>query len=275
MKNFLLLFILTIPFYAISQKKPFYKRTLVAYEMNKQDTINKKVMITYLDSLKNVISTENNISNEISEAKTNPEKILSIIEVDSDSLFISAELDKNGNIINKLVRIFDANKNNIENYQIRNGDTLNWQKRQYNEFGKYTKLFNKQKKGNEFLLTMEWSYDQKGSEIEEKTYNDSGKLIEFNKNEVEYKKNEIVSTKFLYVNGKGFIKRQKEIQSGNIRKTYFFENKSGFNYGLKIVYVNGGMRIEERDEANNLKEIKIFDSDKNLTIHIKNTEVLL
>ncbi|RRJ91502.1 hypothetical protein EG240_05710 [Paenimyroides tangerinum] len=275
MKTFFLLLILSLPFYGISQKKPFYKRTLVAYEMNKQDTINKKVMITYLDSLKNVISTENNISNAISGAKTNPVKTHSIIEIDSDSLYVSAEIDKNGDIISKIIRIYDENKNNIEKYQVRKGDTIDWQKREYNEFGKYTKLYNKQKESNDFILSMEWTYDEKGNQIVEKKYNDLGKLIEYHKNEIEYKKNEFISTRFSYENGKGFVKKQKNITSGNIQKTYFYENKSGYNYGLKLVFVNGGMQIVERDAADNLKELKVFDRDNNLTILVKNIEVLL
>lgn len=272
--NFLLMLFLS-PLFVISQNKPFYKQTITAYEINKKDTINKKVLVTYLDSLRKIISTENNISNAISGAKPNINKTHSIIEVDTDRLYILSEINEKGDTIGKLIYVYDDKKNRTENYQIRNGDTINGQKRVYNESGKYTKLFNKHKDSHKYFLSMEWDYDSKGNEIEQKTYNESGKLVGYNKYEIVYKNSEVISTKFSYVNGKGFVKKQKEIKSNNTITTYFYENSVGYNYGLKITNADGGIRIEERDNNDCLKELKIFDDKKNLTIYVKNTEVRL
>lgn len=275
MKTKFLLILFLSPFFGISQSKPFYKQISTAYEINKKDTINKKVLVTYLDSLRKIISTEKNISNAISGSNPNIDKTHSIIEVDTDKLYISTDINEKGDTIGKLIYVYDDKKNRTENYQIRNGDTINGQKRVYNESSRYTKLFNKHKDSHKYFLSTEWDYDSRGNEIEQKTYNEFGKLVGYNKCENVYKKNEVISTKFSHVNGKGFVKKQKEIKSGNTITTCFYENSVGYNYGLKITIVDGGMRIEERDKNDCLKELKIFDDNKNLIIYVKNTEVPL
>lgn len=269
------LLLLIIPLFVKGQSKPFYKQTITAYEINKNDTINKKILITYLDSLRKVITTENNISNAISGSKSNSKKSHSVIEVDTDRLYISTDIDEKGDTIGKLIYVYDDKKNRTENYQIRNGDTINGQKRIYNQSGKYTKLFNKHKDSHKYFLSMEWDYDSEGNEIEQKTYNELGKLVGYNKYENVYKKNELITTKFSYVNEKGFVKKYKEIKKDSIITTYYYENSEGYNYGIKIKNVNGGVRIEEKDKNDCLKELKIFDDKKNLIILVKNTEIKL
>ena len=274
MKIKFLLFLI-IPLFAKGQSKRFYKQTITAYEINKNDTINKKILVTYLDSLRKIITTENNISNSISGSKSNSNKSHSVIEVDTDRLYISTDIDEKGDTIGKLIYVYDDKKNRTENYQIRNGDTINGQKRIYNQSGKYTKLFNKHKDSHQYFLSMEWDYDSEGNEIEEKTYNELGKLVGYNKYENVYKKNELITTKFSYVNEKGFVKKYKEIKKDSIITTYYYEDSVGYNYGIKIKNVDGGVRIEERDKNDCLKELKIFDDKKDLIILVKNTEIKL
>ena len=77
--NFKILFLfLLIPIVALSQSKPFYKRTITAYQINKKDTIKKNVLVTYLDSSKQVISTENNAANAIAGSKEKSDKLKTI-----------------------------------------------------------------------------------------------------------------------------------------------------------------------------------------------------
>jgi hypothetical protein len=269
------LLILLFPLIAISQSKPYYKQITTAYEINKKDTINKKIFVTYLDSLRKVITTENNISNAISGSKSKSDKTHSIIEVDTDRLYISADINEKGDTIGKLIYVYDEKKNRTENYQIRNGDTINGQKRIYNESGKYTKLYNKHKENHKYFLSMEWEYDSNGNTTQCKTYSEIGKLAGFDKYENVYKKNEFITTKSSYVNDKGFVKKMKEIKKDNVTTTYFYSNSVGYNYGVKISNVDGGMRIQEDDEKGNMKELKIFDDNKNLIVYIMNSEIKL
>jgi hypothetical protein len=267
--------LLLMPLFVISQSKPFYKQTITAYEINKEDTINKKVMVTYLDSLKKIITTENNISNAISGSKSKSNKTHSVTEVDSDRLYVLTDIGEKGDTIGKLIYVYDDKKNRTENYQIRNGDTINGQKRVYNKYGKYTKLYNKQKEGHKYFLSMEWEYDSHGNTTQCKTYNESGKLVGYDKYENVYKKNEFITTQSSYSDGIGFVKKFKEIKKDYTTTTYYYLNSVGYNYGIKITIVDGGMRIQKEDKEGNLKELKIFDGNKNLVVYVKNSEIKL
>lgn len=269
------LLILLFPLFAISQSKPYYKQITTAYEINKKDTINKKVFVTYLDSLRKVITTENNISNAISGRKSKSDKTHSIIEVETDRLYISADVNEKGDTIGKLIYVYDEKKNRTENYQIRNGDTINGQKRIYNESGKYTKLYDKHKENHKYFLSAEWEYDSNGNTTQRKTYSEFGKLQGFDKYENVYKKNEFITTISSYVKEKGFVKKMKKIKKDNVTTTYFYSNSIGYNYGVKISDVDGGMRIQEDDEKGNMKELKIFDDNKNLIVYVRNSEIKL
>lgn len=269
------LLIILFPLFAISQSKPYYKQITTAYEINKKDTINKKIFVTYLDSLRKVITTENNISNALSGSKSKSDKTHSIIEVDTDRLYISADINEKGDTIGKLIYVYDEKKNRTENYQIRNGDTITGQKRVYNESGKYTKLYNKHKESHKYFLSMEWEYDSNGNTTQCKTYNETGKLVGFDKYENVYKKNEFITTKSSYSNDKGFVKKFKEIKKDNITTTYFYSTSVGYNYGIKISNIEGGMRIKVDDERGNLKELNLFDNNKNLIVYVKNSEKIL
>lgn len=270
---YLLLFLL--PLLSMSQSKPYFKETIEAYELNKGDTINRKVLVTYLDSKRNVITTENNASNAISGSKSKSTKMTSIKEADTDKLYILTDIDEKGDTISKTIKIFDDRKNVIENYQVRYGDTINRQKRTYNELGKYTKLFNKQKQGNNYYLNIEWEYDEKGNTLQCKTYSEEGKLVGLDKYENIYKDNEFITTKSSYYNGKGFVKIFRETKNGAVTTTNFYTNRTGYNYGIKISQVDGGMSIQENNEEGYMNDLKIFDKKRNLMVHVRKSEIKL
>ena len=276
MKIKLLVSLLLIPLFAISQSKPFYKQTIAAYELNKKDTVNKKILVTYLDSLRNIISTENNISNAISGHKSKKEKTHSVVAINTDRLCVSAEIDEKGDTINKLIYVYDEKKNGIAKYQIRNGDTINGQKRVYDEYGRNTQLYDREMEGGKYFLSAEWEYDSNGNMTQCKTYNKFNTLVGLDKFENVYKKTKkVIITKFSYSNGIGFVKKYKKVKENNRTTTYYYSTRVGYNYGIKIPHIDGGMVIEEYDENGNMKELKIFDDKKNLIAHVKKTEVKL
>lgn len=264
-----------MPLFVISQSKPFYKQTITAYEINKKDTINKKILVTYLDSLRKVITTENNISNAISGHRSKNNKTHSVTEIDSDRLYILTDIGEKGDTIGKLIYVYDDKKNMTENYQIRIGDTINGQKRVYNKYGKYTKLYNKQREGHKYFLSSECEYDSNGNTTQCKSYNESGKLVEYDKYENVYKKNEFITTQSSSSDGSDFVKKIKQIKKDYTTTTYYYSNSIGYNYGIKISIMDGGMSIQEDDEEGNLKEMKIFDSNNNLLVYVKNSEIKL
>lgn len=263
---------LLMPLLAISQSKPFYKQIMTAYEINKTDTINKKILITYLDKARNIVSTENNFLNATAASRPKSSATHSITEVDSDRLYILTDIDEKGNPIEKLIYVYDDKKNMTEYYQLRNGDTITGQKRVYNEFGKCIKLYNKQEKSHKYLLNTDCEYDFKGNKTQSKTYNEYGELTEHYKYENVYNKNEFIATEFLYSKG-SFEKRSKLIKQKHTTTAYYYYNNIGYNYGIKIKTVNGGMSITELDKRGNMKEFKIFDANNNLIAYVKNSEM--
>ena len=272
MKYKLFLFITCIACFANAQPKPFYKQTITAYEFNKKDTINKKVMVTLLDSLRKIITTENNIQNAISGAKGNPQKSHAVIEVDNDRLYISADIDEKGDTISKLIYVYDEKKNRIANYQIKNRDTINGQKRVYDESGKDIRLYNKQKDSHKYFLRMEWEYDANGDMTGAKTYNEAGQLVGLDEYENKRRNDELTVIKSSHVNGKGMVKQNKDVKKGNVTTSYFYANTTGYNYGIKIIHMDGGMSIKAVDGDGCFKELQLFDDRKNLIAHVTSVE---
>lgn len=276
MKYLLISLFLLSPMLIIGQPKKFYKQTITAYEISEKDTLNKKILVTYLDSLREIITTEDNIANSISGNKKDEvekEKTFSVIETKTDRLYISTEINTKGDTIGKLIYVYDEKGNRTENYQVRKGDTINGQKRIYNSSGKYTKLFNRNNKSLKYFLRMEWEYDKNDNLIECKTYNENKQLVGLDKYEYDYKnEDEKIITKFSHVNGKGFVKQYKEIQNKRITTTYYHYNKTGFNYGIKLRYTDGGFDILEEDENGKLKELKLYDNNKKLIAQVTFTE---
>jgi hypothetical protein len=265
MKPLLITLLLLSPLYNWAQNQAFYKKTILALELSNGDTLNKKELVTYYDSLKNIIKSQDNISNAVSgdkRIKQEANKILnSIIEVKNDSLYIKADIDEKGNIVGKIIYKYDKNGNQTHYYQITKGDTVVAQKRIFNDKGDYIELYNKDKHKLEYFLSAEWKYDDKRNPIEKKSYNNENQLIELIKYENTYKKNgEINTLCLIYQNGKGYVKKYKVIEYGNIKKTYFYTSYLGYNYGIELKHIKGGYKIEEFNKNKKLVKLEYFDN---------------
>lgn len=269
MKNYIIFIFFLFPFYYLGQQKPFYKKTIYAFELSNGDTLNKKKLITYYDSLNAVIKSEDNFANAVSGDKrttnTKNENIHSIVEVKNDSLFIKTDINSKGDTVGKIIYKYDKMGNRTHYYQILKGDTLNAQKRVYDENGNYTKLFNRNRNNSEYYLSMEWTYDEKGNPTERKTYNENNQLIEIDRYENTYMKNgDLIIVKSSYQNGKGFVKQYKAIESNQLKKTYFYSSFIGYNYGIELKHVKGGYKIEEFNEQGKLRKLEYYDNRKKM-----------
>lgn len=271
MKSIIIVLIL-MPFFVFSQSKPFYKRTITAYQINKKDTIKKNVLVTYLDSLKQVITTENNASNAIAGNKSTSEKTYSVKLVDTDRLYVSAVINQKGDTISKIIYVYNDKRKQTEYYQINRGDTVTGQKRFYDEQGNNTKLFNRIKETGVYFLRMEWEYDLKGNQTQTKTYNEAGNFIGLDKYGNVYNDDEVVITKLSFDNVKGYVKQFKQVKKCTLTTTYYYYTRTGYNYGIKIPHVDGGMSVEEKDDAGRLKELRYYDDKKRLTVLVTQVE---
>lgn len=262
MKIKIILLVLLHSLISFSQNKAFYKQTTFAYEINKKDTIKKVINITFLDSLRNILKAEENDINLKSGDKIKSDIITSFIKKNNGKLFIQADINTKGDTIQKLISIYDDNGNQIENYQILNKDTINGQKRIFNEANLNTKLFNKIKNSHKYYLSSEWVYDYKGNYTEEKTYNEKNQLIAIDRYENTYEDNHKTTTINYSSNNEIKLKIVKEKNKSTL---YFYNNSIGYNHGIKIIYLKGGYEIQLNNDFDEIIERRTYDPDHNLT----------
>jgi hypothetical protein len=261
-KNNILLFVLLSSLISFGQNKAFYKQTTFAYEINKKDTIKKVVHVTFLDSLRNILKAEENDINLISGDKIKSDIITSFIKKNNGKLFIQADINTKGDTIQKLVSIYDNKGNIIENYQILNKDTINGQKRIFNEANLNTKLFNKIKNSPEYYLSSEWVYDHKGNYTESKTYNEKNQLMSVDRYENTYEENGKITV--IQYSGTTNIKL-KIVTEKNKSTLYFYKNEIGYNYGIKFIQLKGGYETQLSNDFDEVIEMRLYDPDHNLT----------
>lgn len=262
MKKILLFYLTFISLTAFSQNKAFYKQTTFEYEINKKDTIKKVVHVTFLDSLRNILKAEENDINLKSGDKIKSDIITLFIKKNNGKLHIQADINEKGDTINKIIYKHDDRGNRIESYQILYGDTINGQKRIYNESNLNTKLFNKIKKSPEYYLSSEWVYDHKGNYTEEKTYNEKNQLIAIDRYENTYEDND--KTTKIHYSGNNDIKL-KIVTEKNKSTIYFYKNEIGYNYGIKLISLKGGYATLIRNDFDEVIERRTYDPDHNLT----------
>ncbi len=240
----------------------YYVKKVISTEYNNGDTINNRVVYTFFDSTKNVLTNENTLESALNKgAKT-------VVIHNSKQKNIRAHISPKGDTTSLTIYLYDKNGNRTHNVQIGNGDTLNAQKRVYDEAGNCIKLFNKDT--NDYYLSMEWKYDSHNNYTESKTYNNKNQLIELKKYQNKYSSNgkKVSINVSTYENGRGFVKYYKSVKKGNIKKTYLYYNQIGYNYGILLKTVDGGYRIEEFFEDENLKRLELYDKNKNLTASV-------
>lgn len=262
MKKKIIVFVLLHSLISLSQNKAFYKQTTFAYEINKKDTIKKVVNVTFLDSLRNILKAEENDINLKSGDKIKSDIITSFIKKNNGKLHIQADINTNGDTINKIIYKHDDRGNRTESYQILYGDTINGQKRIYNEYNLNTKLFNKIKNSPEYYLFIEWVYDHKGNYTEEKTYNEKNQLIAIDRYENTYEDNDKTTT--IHYSRNNDIKL-KIVKEKNKSTLYFYKNSTGYNYGIKFIQLKGGYETQLSNDFDEVIEMRLYDPNHNLT----------
>lgn len=257
----LLFFIFT--FSMISQTIPLETtriKTIVATEYNNGDTLKHVVRKYYYDSLGAELYT-----------KHLSKKAQFYYIFKSTEKHIQALISPNGDTSEFVVYLYDKHGNRTHNFQISmDGDTMVAQKRYYDTRGNCIELYNKRKDNSDFWLSMEWKYDNADNVILKKSYNQENKLVGLSKNEYKYNKDssKVTQTSYKYVNEHGYVKESKIIRQNSIKKTYYYFDRIGYNYGIKLCSVKGGHSITTYYDDETLKSKQIFDKKKKLTASI-------
>src|SRR5690554_4696910 len=93
-----------------------------------KDTAEYKRTVSYYDSTWSVVSSTNTM-----EATLSNEKTVNILDTPKKKQYV--DINSSGDTISSKVYIYDDHGNRTEYYQIRYGDTINRNRRTYDEFG--------------------------------------------------------------------------------------------------------------------------------------------
>lgn len=276
MKYLLTLNLVLISFTCFVQSKfpkgTVYVKTTTSTQYDGIDTLVNKVLYTYYDSMKNVLTNENTLESAL-DSKPSTSNVISR----TDRKYVSALLTNSGDTSSMTIYLYDEKGNRTHNYQIINGDTIGSQRRMYNEFGKSTKLYSNVFFSSELYLDMEWEYDSHNNCILEKDYDGLDGLVEITKHINEYDNGNKLKTVTTLVKKKGrkFKKKSRTEYSKNKIVIYYFYNSVGYNHGILLTTSKGGYSIETSFDNGSLKSLEKYDKKGNLlcSVYVTNKKI--
>lgn len=276
MKYLLTFTILLISFTCFVQSKfpkgAVYVKTTTSTQYDGVDTLVNKVLYTYYDSMKNVLTNENTLESAL-DSKPSTSTVISR----TDKKYVSALLTNSGDTTAMTVYLYDDKGNRTHNYQIINGDTIGSQRRVYDELGNSIRLYSKQYFSSEMYLDIEWEYDKHNNCIYKKDYDEFNNVVEETKHVYLYDDSEELKTvnTFTKTNKRKFKTKSKADYSKNKVVTDYFYDSVGYNYGIQLTTVNGGYCIENRFDNGSLKSLEKFDKKGNLlcSVYVTNKKI--
>ncbi len=245
MKYLLTSITIIISFTCFLQSKPpkgaVYVKTTISTQYEGIDTIVNKVLHTYYDSIKKVISNENTLESAL-DSKPSTSMVISR----TDKKYVSALLNNAGDTTAMTIYLYDEKGNRTHNYQIINGDTVGSQRRVYDEFGNSIRLYSKQFFSSEMYLDIEWEYDKHNNCILRKDFDAFDMLIDVTKYINDYDETEELKTvnTFIKTNRRKFKMKSRAEYSKNKIITYYFYDSVGYNYGIQLTTSNGGIVLK-------------------------------
>jgi hypothetical protein len=276
MKYLLTSITIIISFTCFIKSKPpkgaVYVKTTISTQYEDVDTLVNKVLYTYYDSIKEVISNENTLESAL-DSKPSTSMVISR----TGRKYVSALLTNSGDTTAMTIYLYDEKGNRTHNYQIMNGDTIGSQRRVYDEFGNSIRLYSKQYFSSEMYLDIEWEYDKHNNCIYKKDYDEFNNVVEETKHVHLYDdfgELKTVNT-FTKTNKRKFKTKSKAEYSKNKIITYYFYDSVGYNYGIQLTTVNGGYCIETRFDNGSLKSLEKFDKKGNLlcSVYVANKKI--
>ncbi|MCB0382444.1 MAG: hypothetical protein KDD05_03870 [Psychroserpens sp.] len=256
------LFFLSFSLFAAAQDYPEgtkYIKTINSTVYKKNDTIDHRSLKTYFDKDWNLLSNTNTLSSALDKGS----KTVTIL--DTDRKHVSAIITSKKDTLDYIVYLYDDKGNRTNYYQIRKGDTLNDQKRTFDERGNNLELFNK--KNGKYYLSFLAKYNSKDKIISRHYYNYNTDLIRIEKYEYS---NDDKTEHYFKTDKKGkFILNRKTTKiTPRKTKTTYFQSSEGINYGIKLVKHKGYYTIKETDKDDKLKSLEIYNKKDKLTTSV-------
>lgn len=239
-----------------------YIVTTVATEYDHGDSVKQVITKDYYDSAWSKISSSGSWLPGINRGAR------SEVTVNTKNKKVTTYFDSKGDTTDQFIYLYDDVGNQIFYFQIRNGDTLNAQKRDYDSNNNNTKLYNKS--DGHYKLFMRFEYDSNNVCIHKVQYNiNTGGVVSQDKHDIDPKTK---VDKWYQATGSGdYVLRMITTPlSDSVSKSLFFENSTGYNYGIKLVREERGYSITERFSTGSIKRLEIYDRKgrKSATVYV-------
>jgi hypothetical protein len=240
-----------------------YVKTMSSTQFDKDgDTLVHKFVRSYYDSLKTKIADENTLETSLGEKAT------STVVTSSPEKYVLAEINPKGDTVSMIIYLFDKAGNRTHNYQVRNGDTLVFQFRTYDEHGNTLALYTSDFRTGKLELDMVWEYDAQNNEV----YSEDNDLYNGGMQRTKYKNEYNEQGELIKVTATRSVNTAKykvwwiTTFSGNSKRTDYFYDQVGYNYGIELRTVSGGYQICEFFESGEIKSLIGFD-EKGKMLH--------
>ncbi len=181
--------------------------------------------------------------------------------VDNGKTQIDTTFTENGNI--KYIKVFkkDLKQHKISHYQIiPPKDTVVNQTWYRNKKGQDSVLINTIK--SKTFLRKKWEYNEDNILKQTTSYSSDGNVLSIDL--IKYKNEDNC---IIYFDEKE-KKREKKCSNKGEEITYFYFDRIGYLYGIKLFAKNKGKKVVTRDEKGLIKNIKYFDKKKNILSEI-------
>lgn len=227
----------------------------IIYENN--DTLEYNRAITYYDSLWHVLTSTNTIGSTLSKGTTT----VTVINTPTKKQY--SDINSNGDTTSSIIYLYNERGNRTEYYQIRNGDTINKQKRTFDDLGNNITLWNYGKSG--YFLKFEVEYDDSNNVTKRTYYDENGQNTETITTKRNYKKGTIKSYKKTPGSPATQISDVR-IKDG-ISTSKHLQEVEGINYGITLKRELGGY-TESKMDGENLVWLKIYNAKGELTTSV-------
>lgn len=221
------------------------------------DTLESNRAITYYDSTWKVLTSTNTLAATLSKGT------ITVTVIDSPRKKQYSNINQDGDTTSSIVYIYDERGNRIEYYQIRNSDTINKQKRTYDDFGNNLTLWNYGKTG--YYLKFDVEYDDSNNVIKRTYYDENGRNTETVTTKRNYKKGTIKS--YTKRPGSPTIQTSDVLVKDGISTSKHLQASEGINYGITLKRELGGY-TESKMNGENLVWLKIYNSKGQLTTSV-------
>lgn len=194
------------------------------------DTIESNRAITFYDSTWKVLTSTNTLASALSKGT------VTVTVLDTPRKKQYSDINKDGDTTSSIVYIYDERGNRTEYYQIIKVDTINKQKRTFDDFGNNLTLWNYGK--DDYYLKFEVEYDDNNNVIKKIIYDEIGRITETEITKRNYKKGTIES--FTKKPGSLMIQTSDITEKDGVSTSKHLQASESISYGITLKRELGG-----------------------------------